>query len=386
MINFKKLVVILCLAVISSGCWSSREFDTLTLIKAVGIDLAKKEDRVNLTVQATKPEKQEGGGFSAASVFNSTGYTLFEANRNLIKPTGRKPFYSHAEVIIIGEKLARQGIKPYIDFLNRDPEIRRRAYIVIAKDEPEKILKASHGLETISGLAIKQIINGQSISGVIFSSDLREFTISLLSDTQDPVTAPVELKKGGPQAKEEKGLIYVEGGAMFKNDKLVSYLTRRETRGLNWVVKSSEVVGPILIKAPRENKRIAIEVLRAKSSLKPELEDGKLKMKIRIEAEGNIAETLVRKYNITTESSIAQLNKRFAQVVRNEIKNTLKKSREYQADIFGLGEAVKRKYPQSFKKKQDEWDHLYTTLPVEIEVKADIRRLGMVKEGVGTYK
>ncbi|WP_041667350.1 Ger(x)C family spore germination protein [Acetohalobium arabaticum] len=205
------ILLICCLATVVSGCWSSREFDSLALVKGIGVDLAKEEDRVKFTVQLSKPQEQQGGGQSggAAQQFwttSSTGYSIFEANRNLVKTVGRQPFYSHSEVVIIGEELARQGIKPYIDLFNRDPELRRRSYIAIARgEEAEKILQSSHGIESLSAIAVKQIINGQSVTETIFASDLREFTISILSDTKDTVTAPIQLKEGGPKEKESKG-------------------------------------------------------------------------------------------------------------------------------------------------------------------------------------
>ncbi|ADL13052.1 Ger(x)C family spore germination protein [Acetohalobium arabaticum] len=401
--NLKKTVIlllILSLAITLSGCWSAREFDTLALVKGVGIDLAEKEDRIKFTIQMISPNPQQGGGqpgggggqAGQSSQFwttSTTGYSIFEANRNLVKTIGRKPFYPHTEVYIIGEELARQGIKPYIDFFNRDPEIRRRAYIIIAKGEAEDILKAPHGVETVPILAVKQIIDGQSISGSIYSTNLREFTVSALSNTTDPVTAAVELRPGGPEEEGEENkdnLIYINGAAMFKGDKLVDWLTRKETRGLNWVQKPSEIIGPVLIKAPDEDKRIGIEVLKATSSVEPELEDGEFKMKVEITVEGNISEAQIRKYDITKVGNITHLDQRFAQVIKNEIINGLQKSQQYQADIFGFGETIRNKYPQEFKEKQDNWDQIYSKLPVTIEVKSNIRRPGMVKEGIGTYK
>ncbi|MBM7623431.1 Ger(x)C family spore germination protein [Sporohalobacter salinus] len=394
------IFLILALVITLSGCWSNREFDTLALVKGVGIDMAQKKDRIKFTVQLTTPQQDSGGGQSsgnsgkkgqAQSVWttSTTGYSIFEANRNLVKTLGRKPFYPHSEIYIIGEKLARQGIKPYIDFFNRDPEIRRQTYIIIAKGEAENILKAPHEVESIPAAAIKQIIAGQNITGTIHPVDLRKFTISLLSDTMAPVTAAIELKKASPQTKDKsdkKNLIYVSGAAMFKEDKLVAWLTRKETRGLNWIKKPSEIAGPILIKTPNENKKITIEVTEATSNIEPQLKNGKFKMKVEINAKGNITEATVRRYNITKSYNLPHLNNRFAQVIRNEIINALKKSQQYQADIFGFGEKIYNKYPDEFEKIKDNWNQTYANLPVKIIVKANIRRMGLIKKSIATYK
>ncbi|WP_245526719.1 Ger(x)C family spore germination C-terminal domain-containing protein [Acetohalobium arabaticum] len=178
----------------------------------------------------------------------------------------------------------------------------------------------------------------------------------------------------------------MNGGAVFRDDKLVGWLTRKETRGLNWVLKPNEVVGGILIKAPNEETKITIETVQAKSQVEAQLEDNRFKIKLKIDVEGDIAEDLSRNYNITRAANIAQLNKRFAQVIKNEIINALKKIQKYKADIFGFGEKINEEYPQEFKKRVDNWDEIYAKLPVKIEVTANIRRPGLIEEGIGTYK
>ena len=90
-------------------------------------------------------------------------------------------------------------------------------------------------------------------------------------------------------------------------------------------------------------------------------------------------------YKIMVEENIEQLNKRFAQVINNEIYHTLQKSREHSSDIFGLGEAIYRSYPRKFLKIKDDWDNTYRDLQVEIEVNANIARIDTFKEGTGKY-
>jgi spore germination protein KC len=64
-----------------------------------------------------------GGQGSPKGVWTleSTGYTVFDAFRNATMQSDRKLFLSQNNVVVIGEEMARTGVAPLIDFLDRDP-------------------------------------------------------------------------------------------------------------------------------------------------------------------------------------------------------------------------------------------------------------------------
>lgn len=407
--KFKLIIVFLIIIIFTSvltGCWDRRDFDRFTLVKGIAVDKAKEEDRVKLSVQLITPtiagqNNQQGQSTQqTTSVVSSTGFSLFEANRNLIKQTGKKAFYGHNEIIIFGEEIAREGIAPYLDYFIREPRIRGRNMILIAKGEAEKILKAPHVTDAVSATGIKAMVNGISVTGQMVSMDLMTFLRRLFNDNTELIASAIELRKDGPGSeqnnmggnsknqKEKSDLLFAEGGALFKGDKLVDWLNRKEARGTNWVIKGGEIRGPVLVYPPGEPKKnkIAIQVNRHSTQIKPFRESEKFKIKIKVETEGVIVESMARKYDITTDEHLQVLNKRFAQVVKNEINSALNKARKYGSDIFGFGEIIYRKYPEEFMKIKDRWSEEFKKLPVTIEVKADIRRIGAFNEGTGVQR
>ncbi len=396
------LALFLCLLLLPfGGCWDAREFDKLTFIKGIAIDPAEEKDRIKFSVQIVKPGGGSQGqtpGEIASELISSTGYTVYEANRNLIKQIGRSPFYGHNEVVIINEKLARQGINPFLDIFLRNKEIRGRVVVAISKGDASNILNKTHYLDNITASGIKIMLNGVSASGTIVASEIIPLETNLLNKYRDPVTSAIELKPGGPPSEEEsssdssssskegqsgdgKNLIYASGGALFKGDKLVDFLTRKEARGYNWIFMPDNIRGPVVINTGENEltRRISIEIYRVNSDINPHYDGSNFSVDIDVKTEGFIIEELEQDLTLTQDEQIENLNKKFAQVVNNEIYNALKKGRQHKADILGIADSIHQKYPEEFKKIEDDWDKIYQDIPVNINVKAQIRRTGMLK-------
>ena len=48
--------------------------------------------------------------------------------------TPRKPYYAHAQIIIIGEEMAKEGMNSVLDLFQRDPEGRSDFNIIVSHD------------------------------------------------------------------------------------------------------------------------------------------------------------------------------------------------------------------------------------------------------------
>ena len=392
------LIIIFIITFSCTGCWDRKELDKLSMIKGIAVDPAEETDRIKYTAQIIKHESGGGSGnsltTSTTQEITSTGYTLFEANRNLIKKIGRTPYYGHTEVILINEKIAKKGINPYLDYFIRNKEIRGRTMILITEGEAKKILETPHILEELSATGIKKMTNGISISGIIVSAELLNLKANLLNKYRDAVASRLELvekeesktasnqkKNKNEQNSQEEKIIRANGGAIFKNDEFVSWINRREARGYSWLENPNDVKGPIVIEIPdsSEPNKASIEINNAKGKIVPFYKDNEFIVTIKIDTYGYINENLVQTHNLISEENFNRLNKRYAQTVENEILSAVKISKKYGADILGIGEAIFRKYPEKFNYTAKEWREELKNIDVKIDVRANILRTGMLK-------
>jgi len=378
-------ITFILLPVMLAGCWNRRELNTLAVVQAMGID--KTEDgKLSITIQILKPGNikgaENGGGVTPGGkgvlIVTSTGETVFDAIRNATTEADRKLYFPHNRVIVIGEEAARSGIAPLLDFIDRDPEPRLRPYVFIAKGKAKDILEGEHEQEKIPAKAIEDLAKGTIATSNVQGVELYELFKVLASKSSDPFLPGIKITKDEEDGDGDgKQLIKLHETAIFKGDKLTGWFDGRETRGLLWVLGKVKS-GIIVVKSPlEETKNVSLEIIRASSKVRLEMADGKLLITIEVKEEGNLAEQMSH-VDLTKPDTFAELEKRQAAAIREEINAALDKAqKEWGVDIFKFGEEVHRKLPRDWKELKKKWAEEFKNVEVKIEVEAKLRRIGM---------
>lgn len=302
--------------------------------------------------------------------------------------TGKKLFLPETKILVVGEGLAREGIEKVTDFYERDHEPSTRNFLLIAKGEAKEIMETESGIEKVWAYGIADTVGAVRAHGKAPAIEVKTF----LKDVQSKTTAPVatavhvvhKVKEGGGAEQEQKKQaiptkqIKVSGTAVFRQYKLTGWLDEKETRGLLWVtgkINSGIIVVPI---PGSEDKLLAFEIIRANANIKPEISGGKVSIIVEVEEEGNVGEVQPDTVDITKPGFWQELEERKKAAIEEEIRASVIKAKDLNADIFGFGELVRRKYPREWKQLEDKWDEIFPTLEVKIAVAAKIRRTGKI--------
>lgn len=112
-----------------------------------------------VTFQIVNPKEIAGRTVTGRSVpvviYSSTGKSLFEATRKVTFKGSRRINLQHLRVLVIGESLAREGVKEVFDLLERDHTSRLTTRVYIAKgSDSEKVLKTLTLIDEIPANAI----------------------------------------------------------------------------------------------------------------------------------------------------------------------------------------------------------------------------------------
>lgn len=392
--NMASLILLLSIVLLITGCWNRRELNELGIAAAAGVDM--EGGRYRLTVQVVDPgqvtaQKGASGG-APATLYTAEGDSVFEAARRLTQISPRKIYFSHLRIVLVGESLARQGIGQSLDFMFRDHEFRPNFYLVVAKGaSAQEMLKIMTPLEPVPA---NKLFSSLETSEVNWSPSLAvtldELIDNLSSTGQSPVLTALEIT-GDPKIGESKkniSSIYTptqlkfSGLAAFNKDKLIGWLSERESRGYHSIhggMKSTVM----FVRSP-DNGMVIIEFLRSKTTMKGKVVDGRPQIEIQFTAEGNVGASGSKNLNLTDPRAVPDLEKKIEEKLIEFMETTIEKAQtEFKTDIFGFGEAVRRADPRAWKTLKENWNEEYfTSLPVNIKTDFIIRRIGMIANPV----
>lgn len=375
---FLKIMIVSFMALNLTGCWDNVELDKIAIVMGIGIDESPKIGEVDMTVQVAntagiKSSSTDIGSKKTESYFNlkGTGDTIFNIVRGFSKKASRKIFLAQNQVIILGRGIAEEGLGQYIDFFCRDHETRSLVWILISDETANEILDVKSDFESIPSISIKELVKEQQYNSEAPMVDLHKFASRLMSKTTSPIAPIIKVSMEGNIKKA-----YVSGTAVFKKNKMIGEMNKVETRGVLWTIGEVKT-GSIVTADPGSNNKVSLEITRASSKIIPEIEDGRIRMKIKIKEEGNLGDQSDSN-DLAIPKVLEDIEKEKASVIKNEVMLALKKAQSLDADVFGFGEAIYQKYPKEWKSIEGDWDKIFKNISVDIVVEAKVRRTGKI--------
>jgi germination protein, Ger(x)C family len=381
-------VLFISIAVTLTGCWNRRELNDLAIALAIGIDKAGSQYQVS--VQVVDPGEVAANNRTMTrtpvTLYQAKGQTILEAIRKMTTVSPRSIYAAHLRMLIIGEDLAREGIGDALEYMSRYYEHRTDFYIAIAKDTTAaSTLKILTHLEAIpANHMYSSLQTSQKEWAPTASITLDQLIMDIVSRGKEPVVTGLRLRgdrdEGGKRENVEAisspARLQYSGLAVFRQDKLVGWLNEIESRGYSFI--HNDVHNTVGIIDCPDGGKISLEVIRSKTTPKARMINGKPEIHLGIRTEVSIGEVMC-KIDLTQKSSIYELEHQGEETVKSFVGNTINKVQgSYKVDIFGFGDVVHRTYPAYWKEVQNEWDSVFRTMPVKLDVVVNIRQTGTV--------
>ncbi|PEZ71728.1 Ger(x)C family spore germination protein [Bacillus sp. AFS017274] len=390
----KKLILFLMLisTTFTSGCWDKTELNEMAIVSAVGLD-RNKEGKLVGTFQIINPSNvagalQGGGGTNPPiSIYRATGDNVLELDSIASTKISRDMYFAHANLIVIGEELAKEeGLNDIFDAFERSPEFRATTRIVIARGvKARDIVEALTAIDKVSAeKVIKTIETTEKIQGGNISINLQETIKNLLSTGKEPIISGFTVKGNTGKEDEMENTMSSDieanpnaaGIGVFKDGKLIDWLDGNKAIGSMWVL--DRIVSTHL-NLDWEGKKDAVtyQVIRQKTNVSIKMENGKPKVFIKVRAEGDIREVNVP-LNLTDTHVLIDIEKKLTKKLKKEIEDAVVRAQKNKADIFGFGEIMHENHPKEWKKIEKNWDDVsFPELEVDVQAETFIRRTGL---------
>lgn len=379
-------ILLLSVLLLLGGCWNKRELNELAIVTAVGVD--KSDELFEISVQIVSPSQVASNKASGIQVpvftYHAKGKSLFDAIRKLTALTPRKPYYAHAQIIIIGEEMAEEGMNSILDLFQRDPEGRSDFNFIVSHDSTaQEILSVLTPLEDVpaskmfKSLKVSEAVLGttesvilddliQSLGSIDHSAVLPSIHIYGDADAGDfssnieKIDSPAQLKYGGL--------------AIFKNYKLIGYLTEQESRDYNFLNNNIKSTFEI-IACPEEGK-ISTEIINSSTKMTGHFQNDVPSISIKLDIEQNVAEVSCS-LDLTKSKTIDALNKETSRQIKERLERTLQTIQQtYQADLLKFSNVLHREDYQAWNRIKKNWQTLYPNLEVQIEVDVHTKGVG----------
>lgn len=414
--------------VFTCGCWDYREYENLAMVSAVGFDADPSAREVTVTLQylvygGGNTAAQTNGGSpkptTGTTVVVATGPSIDEALQKVQQVTGKKLFYGYMQEIILGEGAATQMTHDIIQYINRTPNIRTSAYIIIACGSAKDVLtvtdpntadppsKGIHNLidESINSgsaypMTIQKFEEYMSISGeepvapeisAVVAGQSGSDSSSESCSSSEPSSGFPGSPSGAPSenagssmngsayevSKLKTGYFKINGIAVFQSDKLVGQLNGKECFGLGWVNNQKYYVYEVVRTSAEQNVRntLIFRVTGSNCKTKIELENGKPVVQINAYVEADL-----RKFSnnidadLLTPEVVEMMEKGLAENIREDISAAITKGqKQLKSDIFCIGFDFYRQDPKLWHSEYEKkWNEIFPTLQIQINVTAKV--------------
>jgi spore germination protein KC len=211
-----------------------------------------------------------------------------------------------------------------------------------------------------------------------------ELDHELSSSSKEAVITAVEIKgsiEEGQQKKNAESIVpenylqYTNVG-VFRGDKLIGYLGIPEAAGYKYLTNN---VSSTVVEMPcNKNHKDVTELIHTETMVRGKVQKNKPSIHVQVNAEANIAE-LQCQADLLNLDVIHTLEKKTEQTIRFNIDKALQKAqKQYHTDIFSFGEKIHHSNPKEWKKIEGKWPQVFSSLPVEVDVKVRIRNFGKV--------
>lgn len=380
-----------------SACWDRYELEERATILGLAVDLGDASEMSKLpkvthlegeapesvsdtvykvTAQIAVPGKiklgPEGstgeGSEKTAWVLEAYGHTMRDALATMQQQLAERLYLGHLQIIVVSEDLARQGILDISDYLRRNSEVRRTAWMIISEGDAHSILTIAPPIETVPALYLADTLDNAVRFGKLPEEYLGKFWINL-SDVGVEAIMPLVKPVGNDR-------IFVSGLSYFNEEKMVGSMTPLEIGA--YLALLGEAKGGYSFMVSLDEAVYILTSHKRRSTIEVELQNGNPSAAVDIRIEAYIDEEINNgKLN---EKKITEIEKEANTYLEEVLSKLLEKLQSEQSDVFGIGARVRAKYSDYWTeevKTAVKWREIYKDMDIKTNAHIQIKRTGM---------
>ncbi|SDX12945.1 Ger(x)C family spore germination protein [Paenibacillus sp. CF384] len=358
--------ILLCIMVLA-GCWDSQYLLTKKMVNGISLD-KDKDNQILVTVRTVQLDSKGGGQFDVKDQeMRASGASTASTGMKIDSMLPGTVEASKTHVVIIGEELAKQGIKVPLEYFYRNPKGYLNSNILMSKGQAAEVLSFKKIDNSPIAFGIKQLINGAERTTVIPNQTMYSIW-SQMFDLGEDMVLPLIQKLGN------KALV-IDSVGLFDEDKFTGQTLKNEdsTLLLLMIGKLNKFAN---MDIPVERSMLTFQARKMKRSIhlsvKPSTSEIECFVKVDLYGVlGSFPNQLgqeVDREQVKQEIN-ANLSKRALGVTR--------KLQQANCDALGIGRRLKAHHVKLWK--TIDWNKTYKEVKIKTEVKVHIANTGIIK-------
>ncbi|MDS0525573.1 Ger(x)C family spore germination protein [Clostridium sp. SHJSY1] len=333
------LLFVLILSLNLGGCFNYTEINKITFATSMVFDVDELNNVV-IYLDCVRPYRNanESSDKGKKILFQGKGKTILEAIRDMDVSSSNKINLSQVRAYIFTEKLARKGIKNYIDLINNNQQLSFKPHMFVFYGDIDSLLKVSDTDEEYLGLYLDDLVNKNEGNGRVIKSNFKDYLVNGLMGDNISFMSALQIKKNEVDSKIE-----LNGGVVMKDNHMIDKLEQKDALTYNLLMRNVNK-GTLEVPNPEErDKLITLDILEETNNTGM-IFDGK---DIILEKSLNIKVSLgeIQGKLIVNKEMIDKIKINEEWKIKNYQETLFKNYQEKNIDIFGVSRLLEEKYP-----------------------------------------
>jgi|GEM_PF-1643081 len=282
-------------------------------------------------------------------VITGEGDSMVAAWSEVQAATVRDIFFGQTRVVVLSEELAaEENINDLLDFIGRIPLLPPNIHVLIAKDEPEKLLAMPNRDNYTPGNYIDFYFQSPPIRSLAIPMELWRVNSVLDQKTSDPFI---------PLFEEYQQMYRIAGTALFNQNRMFGELSKSETEILA-LIRGTDVGYLTVHLGENQHAAFGFARVRSKTKITPHFSpaDQTLAFNLDVEITGGLVESFPHREIGWEEKQ--EIERKAERMVKEESEKLLAKLQDLHTDPVGFAGKFRTAYPREWK--PSDWKQLYS--------------------------
>ena len=213
------------------GCYSYEDINNGIFVTTIIFDENEIGD-VELYLDTVKPYRSanESSDKGQREVYQGTGRTVGEAIKAINLQASGQISFSQCKAYIFTEQVSKEGIKKFMDAINRNQEFMIRPYMIVLFGSPSELLNQVTGDEEYLGIYLNQLVKKMNENPKVIAINANNYLAARTSYNNIAVLGALTIENNNG-----KKSLDLSGGALFKDEVMVRKISTSEGMSYNFL-------------------------------------------------------------------------------------------------------------------------------------------------------